>query len=460
MSRESVFPEDIDDFGLRKTNTLRGEMVDIEDYQYFMSKLPRLHSEQKRLERLQKLLQNRILMAGDISHYRSAIINIETYIKQLEEEINNRLDNLKDTIELIYYNIENIKESITNIKTIINNWSSSGISTVNTSCNNGYSIFQNVTEQTLFLRRIRGEGRVDVTDDGDCIHVSVSPKPLELVVQHVGGGNGTTEVVGLNNPVTGTSSQYTVVINEGQTINVKASINQEGYSFSYWYSSTGQYYYDAEITISNVSSSFVLQAYFEENAISAGDPISKIGGNQAFYTQMEMGSEAGWVVLEYHNGGGYSDRIEVIYPAISSNQLNTNYNDRIIAKTGQTNIWIRGRDGGSHPSPTETWNFPSIPSTGKTLEWNDEDGNPQSEQNGFVVRQGKLCFYHDPKDGNTRIGIRVKPTVRAETGWAIFVHPPNEKSLAYGYDLRAGTSRWSQYILDRPWAWANDPIVE
>ena len=113
----SVFPEEIDNFGVPKKDVNTADVPAIDDYQYFKAKMNRTKVEQYQLRQLSEELYNRIIIARDINHIRNAVIELEKFAKVLEEriedlekrmdEVERRLDELEDNVVVDAENIGN-----------------------------------------------------------------------------------------------------------------------------------------------------------------------------------------------------------------------------------------------------------------------------------------------------------------------------------------------------------------
>lgn len=131
---QSVFPDEIDQFGLPKKDVNTADVPDVDDYQYFKAKTNRTTVEQYQLQQLTEGLASKIILARDINHTRNAVIEIEKYckvlhdmIKDLEdrvEDLEDRMDDLEDMVvvdaenlgtgEEVYAGIEPIRRGIGN----------------------------------------------------------------------------------------------------------------------------------------------------------------------------------------------------------------------------------------------------------------------------------------------------------------------------------------------------------
>lgn len=111
----SVFPEEIDNFGVPKKDVNTADVPAIDDYQYFKAKMNRTKVEQYQLRQLSEELYNRIIIARDINHIRNAVIELEKFAKVLEQriedlekrmdEVERRLDELEDLVVIDGENI-------------------------------------------------------------------------------------------------------------------------------------------------------------------------------------------------------------------------------------------------------------------------------------------------------------------------------------------------------------------
>ena len=78
---KSVFPDQIDDFGLPKTDIETSDIPAIDAYEFLKAKNPRHIGEDYALHQYRELLHMKMILARDINHARNAIIEIEKYLK-------------------------------------------------------------------------------------------------------------------------------------------------------------------------------------------------------------------------------------------------------------------------------------------------------------------------------------------------------------------------------------------
>lgn len=98
---QSVFPEEIDQFGMPKKDVNTADVPDVDDYQYFKAKTNRTSVEQYQLKQLTEGLASKIIIARDINHVRNAVIEIEKYCKKLNDRITSleeRMDEVEDRL--------------------------------------------------------------------------------------------------------------------------------------------------------------------------------------------------------------------------------------------------------------------------------------------------------------------------------------------------------------------------
>ena len=98
----SVFPEELDNFGIPKKDVNTADIPDVDDYQYFKAKMNRTTVEQYQLQQLTEGLASKIIMARDINHVRNAVIEIEKYCKKLDDRITaleERMDDVEDRLD-------------------------------------------------------------------------------------------------------------------------------------------------------------------------------------------------------------------------------------------------------------------------------------------------------------------------------------------------------------------------
>lgn len=86
-SPQSIFPEQIDQFGVPKQDIQTSDIPDIDDYQYFKAKLNRTTVENQLLKGLTEGLADKIIIARDVNHVRNAVIEIEKYCLKLKDKM-------------------------------------------------------------------------------------------------------------------------------------------------------------------------------------------------------------------------------------------------------------------------------------------------------------------------------------------------------------------------------------
>lgn len=105
---QSVFPEEIDQFGLPKKSVNTADVPDVDDYQYFKAKMNRTQVEQYQLKQLTEALASKIIMARDINHTRNAVIEIEKYCKDL----NDRLGQLEGRVDDLETRVDDLEDAV------------------------------------------------------------------------------------------------------------------------------------------------------------------------------------------------------------------------------------------------------------------------------------------------------------------------------------------------------------
>ena len=148
---ESTFPSEIDEFGNPKVDIQTADIPDIDDFQYFKSKYPRSVVEGYQLQQLRELLADKVILARDINHLRNAVIEIEKFLKKLEEEI----EDLKKRVEKLEQ------------ETVIGG----------NNVGSGEGVFKDVANRIMNFKSLKGEGGVSVTSSGDEISIGVDIPP-------------------------------------------------------------------------------------------------------------------------------------------------------------------------------------------------------------------------------------------------------------------------------------------
>ena len=447
---DSVFPEEVDNFRLPKFDTLTTNLQDIDDYQFLKIKIPRRMEEQSHIKLLKQRLAEYKIDAKDFDQIESAIVNIEEFVWYLRDKIINRIEITEKEIEDIEDRIDDIEEEIVNIETSITDMEDSVFTDAENACNGGASVINSVGDGNLNLKGIRGENNIESRLENGCIVLSLGGTERSITIMHRGEGSGRTNATGQDS-VDGQGVSYTFTATDGDTINISGQALQSGYILTRWMVN-GQSRTGNSITLSEINESYVIEVFFDLEPIPAGEPLAYEGGNKSVYLTYELGTESGLVVIEYHMGSMYPDRMEIIYPRIPESQLSGDYSANIQAITGHPPFLWR------ESSTTDyRWRMPSLDGSdfGVSRQWANESGVIQPSQNGFVHREGKMFFYYRPENGQTQLGIRVKPTDFTNSSWFLYVHPPNARDLGYAYRMRAGNSNdWHsstlQYVSERP----------
>lgn len=165
----SFFPDSLDQFGLPKQDIQTADIPDIDDYQYFKAKIPRTEVEEYQLKQLRELLADKIILARDINHMRNAIIAIEEYCWDLQDQIDaleKRVSELENRVDSLEERVEELEE-----ETIIDG------------ANLGYGerVFRrkNTSRRELEFRTLVGGEGIDIYEDGN-----------EIVIEADGSGVG------------------------------------------------------------------------------------------------------------------------------------------------------------------------------------------------------------------------------------------------------------------------------
>lgn len=166
----SFFPDSLDQFGLPKQDIQTADIPDIDDYQYFKAKIPRTEVEEYQLKQLRELLADKIILARDINHMRNAIIAIEEYCWDLQDQIDaleKRVSELENRADSLEERVEELEE-----ETIID-----GVN-----LGHGERVFRrkNRSRRELEFRTLVGGEGIDIYEDGN-----------EIVIEADGsGGSG------------------------------------------------------------------------------------------------------------------------------------------------------------------------------------------------------------------------------------------------------------------------------
>ena len=155
----SVFPEAIDTFGLPKKDIQTADVPDIDDYQYFKAKIPRTMVEEYQLKQLREMLADKIILARDVNHMRNAIIEIEKYCHDLQDQ----LDELEQRVTDLERRVDILEE-----ETVVDG----------RNLGRGAEVFYEKRNRMLEFRTLVGKGDAEVYEEGREIVIDVQPSEM------------------------------------------------------------------------------------------------------------------------------------------------------------------------------------------------------------------------------------------------------------------------------------------
>lgn len=183
---KSVFPDEIDQFGLSKKDVNTADIPDVDDYQYFKAKTNRTSVEQYQLKQLTEGLASKIILARDINHTRNAVINIEKYCKSLNDKLvalENKVTALESKVDGIESRVSDLEDSVVvsaeNVGTGSEVYAGSGISNP-------------IGRKLKFKTLVAGTGiTIDEAGTEICINADIPEAPEQSEVGMDNCGSGT-----------------------------------------------------------------------------------------------------------------------------------------------------------------------------------------------------------------------------------------------------------------------------
>lgn len=160
----SSFPEAIDTFGLPKKDIQTADVTDVDDYQYFKAKIPRTAVEDAQLQQLREVLADKIILGRDINHCRNAIIEVEKYCIDLQDQI----DALEERVSSLESRMDSVEDRVTTLEeeTIIDG--------DNVGSGDAEVFYRkDDSNRELEFRTLTGKGQADVYEDGKEIVIEV-----------------------------------------------------------------------------------------------------------------------------------------------------------------------------------------------------------------------------------------------------------------------------------------------
>lgn len=115
----SVFPENIDDFGIPKQDINTADIPAIDAYEYLMAKKERHIGEDYSLKQLAELLKPKMIVAATINAIQNAIVSIQKYLKEHPfTDYYNQIDNIGRGAEIYAGDRDGNKGKIAEMRTI------------------------------------------------------------------------------------------------------------------------------------------------------------------------------------------------------------------------------------------------------------------------------------------------------------------------------------------------------
>lgn len=174
---ESLFPERIDQFGLPKKDIQTADIPDIDDYQYFKAKVPRNKVEEYQLKQLKEMLADKIVLARDVNHMRNAILALEEYALDLQDQIRaleTRVENLEERVETLELKVSDIEDDM-----VIDG----------KNIGSGARIFESKVNKKLEMRSLRGRGLAEVYEQGREVIIDVGEPDIPEPTPETGCGS-------------------------------------------------------------------------------------------------------------------------------------------------------------------------------------------------------------------------------------------------------------------------------